>query len=212
MNQEELLKNLSEIKTDTELLELLELQPPKEWIKQHAEISNYIYLPIEKVELLLRTIFKLNYKIEVLSTSEILGATSVTVRVWYKTFDTKEWQFFDGTGADTPNFEQVGVSPLYAVSASLPNAKTNAIKDACDHFGNLFGCNLSRNQNSTKTKKITSDEKLINIKLLSSELSAYIDSEDGLYIERVIEFKEVDEYDEVLNQLEILKKKVKPKK
>lgn len=205
MNQEDLIKKLSEIKTDAELLELLELQPPKDWIKQHAEISNYIYLPIEKVELLLKTIFKLNYKIEVLSTSEILGATSVTVRVWYKTFDTKEWQFFDGTGADTPNFEQAGVSSLYAISASLPNAKTNAIKDACDHFGNLFGCNLSRNQNPLKGTKIKPELQLKKLKEFLEKNENRIPSKDYVNLKRIADNEESNSYQKALTYIQNFK-------
>lgn len=31
-----------------------------------------------------------------------------------------------------------------AISMAFPIAKTVAIKDACDHFGAIFGCNLNR--------------------------------------------------------------------
>ena len=41
-------------------------QPPKEeWIKVHPFIKGYKYLPIERVEYLLKTIFK-QYRIEIL--------------------------------------------------------------------------------------------------------------------------------------------------
>ena len=31
-----------------------------------------------------------------------------------------------------------------AITMALPIAKTVAVKDACDHFGNIFGANLNR--------------------------------------------------------------------
>ena len=31
-----------------------------------------------------------------------------------------------------------------AIAMALPIAKTLAVKDACDHFGNIFGANLNR--------------------------------------------------------------------
>ena len=42
---------------------LLNQNPPKEWVKKHPFIKDYNYLPIDKVEHLLRKIFK-EYKTE----------------------------------------------------------------------------------------------------------------------------------------------------
>lgn len=44
---------------------LLNQEPPAKWIKKHPYIKDYNYVPIDKVEFLLKKLFKL-YKIEVL--------------------------------------------------------------------------------------------------------------------------------------------------
>jgi hypothetical protein len=44
-----------------------------------------------------------------------------------------------------------------ALSMAFPIAKTVAIKDACDHFGNIFGANLNRKD----TVPFAPDESLI---------------------------------------------------
>ena len=58
--------------------------------------------------------------------------------------------FHDGIGAaqiqtkkDTSPADLININNG-ALSMAFPIAKTIAIKDACDHFGNLFGANLNR--------------------------------------------------------------------
>lgn len=138
-------------------------QPPLDkWVKQHPFIKNYNYLPIERIEFLLKTIFK-QYKIEVLKTGLLLNAVEVTVRVHYVSPITGEWLFHDGTGAqemqtqkDSGNLK-LDMSNINrgAVTMALPIAKTLAIKDACDHFGKLFGCDLNRKDNISYTLDLT---------------------------------------------------------
>ena len=59
-------------------------------------------------------------------------------------------EFHDGIGAMQIQTKK-GASPADlsninngALSMAYPAAKTVAIKDACDHFGNLFGADLNR--------------------------------------------------------------------
>ena len=60
-------------------------QPPKvEWVKEHPYIKGYKYLPIERIEFLLKSIFKTDYKIEVLKTGLLLNTVEVTVRVHFR--------------------------------------------------------------------------------------------------------------------------------
>jgi len=149
MKEDDLIKKLKEVKTNADLLEVLENNPPESWIKEHP-IIRIKFLPIDKVEFLLRSIFGFNYKIEVLEHKEIFNATSVAVRVHYRELDVPyNWLFHDGIGADEPRkiYLQDGKTDLFenfAVSSSVPLAKTLAIKDSCDHFGNLFGSDLNR--------------------------------------------------------------------
>lgn len=128
---------------------LMNQQPKKEWIKTHPFIKNYRYLPIERIEFLLKTIFK-SYRIEVLREGQSFNGVYVVVRVHYLHPLTGLWEFHDGIGAIQLQTAK-GTSPADlgninngALSMAFPIAKTIAIKDATDHFGNLFGADLNR--------------------------------------------------------------------
>jgi len=125
-------------------------QPPKpEWVKKHPFIKDYYYLPADKVEYLLKALFK-EYKIEITGQGTAFNGVWVTVRIHYRNPITQEWLFHDGIGASQLQTAK-GTSPADlaninngALSMAFPIAKTVAIKDACDHFGVLFGSNLNR--------------------------------------------------------------------
>jgi len=128
---------------------LMNQQPKTEWVKVHPFIKNYKYLPIERIEFLLKTIFK-SYRIEVLREGTSFNGVYVVVRVHYLHPLTNTWEFHDGVGASQLQTAK-GTSPADlnninngALSMAFPMAKTIAIKDACDHFGNLFGADLNR--------------------------------------------------------------------
>lgn len=128
---------------------LMNQQPKDSWIKTHPFIKNYKYLPIERVEFLLKTIFK-SYRIEVLREGTSFNGVFVVVRIHYLHPITGLWEFHDGIGASQLQTKS-GTSPADlqninngALSMAFPMAKTIAIKDACDHFGNLFGSDLNR--------------------------------------------------------------------
>ena len=128
---------------------LMNQQPKETWVKTHPFIRGYKYLPIERVEFLLKTIFK-RYRIEITGQGQSFNGVWVTVRVHYLHPLTGEWDFHDGIGASQLQTAK-GTSPADlgninngALSMSFPMAKTIAIKDACDHFGNLFGADLNR--------------------------------------------------------------------
>jgi len=125
-------------------------QPPKmEWIKTHPYIRGYKYLPIERVEYLLKSIFK-RYRIEITGQGQSFNGVWVTVRIHYLHPIDLDWDFHDGIGAIQLQTAK-GTSPADlaninngALSMAYPHAKTLAIKDACDAFGNLFGADLNR--------------------------------------------------------------------
>jgi len=128
---------------------LLNHEPKKEWVKTHPFISGYQYIPIDKVEYLLRKIFK-KYRIEVLREGTAFNGVYVVVRVNYFNPITGEMDYHEGIGACQLQTKK-GTSPADlininngAISMAFPIAKTMAIKDACDHFGKLFGCDLNR--------------------------------------------------------------------
>ena len=128
---------------------LLNQQPPAKWVKTHPFIKGYQYLPIDKIELLLKKIFK-EYRIEITGQGTAFNGVWVTVRVHYKSLISGEWSYHDGIGAAQLQTKS-GSSPAElqninngALQMAFPIAKTVAIKDACDMFGNLFGANLNR--------------------------------------------------------------------
>lgn len=162
------LPTIADLTTDLELAwkndqlnYLLSRNPPKDWITKHPFIKKdvivngqkqkapYEYLPIDKVEHLLRKIFK-EYKIEITDQGSSFNGVWVTVRVHYKSPINGEWYYHDGIGASQLQTKS-GTSPADlqninngAISMAFPLAKTLAIKDACDMFGNIFGANLNR--------------------------------------------------------------------
>ena len=128
---------------------LMNQQPKDEWVKVHPFIRGYKYLPIERVEFLLKNIFK-RYRIEITGQGHSFNGVWVTVRVHYQHPITGEWDYHDGIGAAQLQTAK-GTSPADlaninngALSMAYPMAKTIAIKDACDHFGRLFGSDLNR--------------------------------------------------------------------
>lgn len=132
---------------------ILQTPPPAKWVKRHPFIGDddkpWFYLPIDKVEHLLTRIFK-KYRIEVLREGTAFNGVYVVVRVHYLNPATGEMDFHDGIGAQQLQTKK-GTSPADlaninhgAISMAFPIAKTFAVKDACDHFGPLFGANLNR--------------------------------------------------------------------
>jgi hypothetical protein len=78
-----------------------------------------------------------------------------------KLLKLKELQTKADTGSLKADFSNINKS---AVEMALPIAKTNAIKDACDHIGKLFGRDLNRKDSIEFTPKymdIDIDSKLL---------------------------------------------------
>ena len=151
------------LKTD-HLAVILNQQPPATWIKTHPFIKGYNYLPIDKIEFLLKRIFK-RYRIEILREGTSFNGVYVVVRVHYLHPVTNEWDFHDGIGAVQLQTAK-GTSPADlininngALSMAYPIAKTIAIKDACDHFGTTFGSDLNRKD----TIQYSGDAKLADV-------------------------------------------------
>lgn len=147
-------------KTD-ELNLLLNQEPHKKWIKEHPYANGHLYIPIDKVEHMLKKIFK-QYRIEITGQGTSFNGVWVTVRVHFLHPVSNEWLFHDGIGAIQLQTKK-GSTPADlaninngALSMAYPHAKTLAIKDACDHFGKLFGSDLNRKD----TLSYTVDEEM----------------------------------------------------
>ena len=127
----------------------LNQEPPKVWVKEHPMAKGVNYVPIDKVELLLTKIFQ-EWKVEVISYSQLFNSVTCHVRLHYKRPIDGQWLFHDGLGAvgiqkDKGSAElNLNTIKQDAVMKALPAAKSFAIKDAADHLGKLFGRDLNR--------------------------------------------------------------------
>jgi hypothetical protein len=140
-------KNIAEMKDRAGLNTILSTQPPKDWVKENNGIK---YIPIERIENLLRTLFGY-FEIKVNGFS--LVANSVCVHVTLKVRDPLiEGGFIsqDGLGA-MPLQTDKGASATdfskiknNAVQLALPAAESYAIKDAAEKLGELFGASIGR--------------------------------------------------------------------
>jgi len=196
---------------ENQLMVLLNQDPPENWVKEHPFIKGHKYLPIGRVEYLLRRIFTL-YKIEVLKTGVIFNAIEVTVRVQVKNPITGEWISHDGVGAcELQTMKDTGSLKLdmsnvnkSAVQMALPIAKSLAIKDACDHFGKLFGSNLNHKEyldfNPLLKQSVDPEE----LQMLFEMKREFLTAEQINYAERVIKNKEVDSYQKLHKELQSL--------
>jgi len=149
---------------------ILNQPPPDSWLKKHPIIAGYTYLPIDKVEFLLKKLFK-KYRIEILREGVSFNGVYVVVRVHYMDIISGEMEYHDGIGAkELQTAKGKSAADLAninsgALSMAYPIAKTIAIKDACDHFGNIFGANTNRKD----TMSFGPDTKLESVVLSSEE-------------------------------------------
>ena len=140
---------------------LLNQKPPAKWIKKNPFAGNSLYLPIDKVEYLLRKIFK-RYKVEILREQQLFNAVSVTVRLHYLHPITNEWDWIDGGGAKSLQLKKGSQSFDFsnintnAVDMAYPIAISQATKNAAAKLGRIFGSDLNR----ADIMEVTPDESL----------------------------------------------------
>lgn len=128
---------------------ILNQAPPESWLAKHPMISNYSYLPIERVEYLLTRIFT-KWWVEVKQCQVLANSVVVTVRLWVVNPITKENEFQDGIGA-SPIQTDKGCGAMDwnfakhdGVQKAAPSAESYAVKDAAEKFGKLFGKDVAR--------------------------------------------------------------------
>lgn len=136
--------NIERLKTEEQFLAFINMQPPKEWLEKHPYIKDYWYLPIGRVEWLMKKIFK-RWHSKILAEGEMGNSVYVRVRVRYFHPIYKEWEMQDGIAAQELQMKS-GTSQLgkNAYQMALPIAESLAIKDACEKIGDIFGGNVSR--------------------------------------------------------------------
>lgn len=177
---------------------LLNQNPPENWVKTHPYIKGYKYLPIDKVEHLLKKIFK-RYRIEITGQGSSFNGVWVTVRVHYLNPVSGDWDYNDGIGASQLQTAK-GTSPAdlininnRALSMAFPIAKTVAVKDACDHFGKLFGADLNRKD----VVEFQGDKNLVEINDLQDLFEIkkdFIPADKFTDCERILLTKEAQSY------------------
>ena len=146
---QELYRDTAMVLAQDQVAVILNQPPPQNWVKKHPFIDNYNYLPIDKVEFLLRKLFK-KTRIEILREGTAFNGVYVVVRVWYQDIISGEMEYHDGIGSIHLQVKK-GSSPADlaninngALSMAFGTAKSIAIKDACDHLGKIFGADLNR--------------------------------------------------------------------
>ena len=191
---------------DQKLNLLLSADPKPSWVKsRNINGKEFKYLPIDKVEYLLRRLFG-QFRIKVLAVNQVHGGVQVTVRVYYllPPNEDKErvWAFQDGVGAVT-------LSSTYELEPAVPLAKTFAVKDACDHIGNIFGANLNRldvitfNKDEGIDKTAEMEHKVKELFMVHQD---NLNPADVAHIERIIRNKESLSYKKVIDKLNAIKK------
>lgn len=196
-------------------------QPPEEWVEDSPYYTKDIrnaegkiikvptkYIPIDKIEYLLRAIFK-TFKIEVKKIKQTQSIVQVSVRVHYKDVITGDWLFHDGVASESL-YNQKYNTPLdkgrnKSISSSASSiAKSEAFKNACKHFGDLFGANLNRDrvvivkpieQEKDILLKRLKDLILQKVNLINGDLKIALDkalqSKNPIVIKRAIEAMEL---------------------
>jgi hypothetical protein len=157
-------------------------EPPEGLVKNHPTVSGVKYMPIDKVEGMLSSIFQ-QHKIEILDQGQLLNAVYVSVRLHYKHPATGEWMFHDGLGATAiqvdkgMNSSDLGAIKSNAIMLALPAAKSYAIKDAAEHIGRLFGRDLNRKDTMNFASNYISSDEAINKKRELREKAGIIDAD-----------------------------------
>ena len=128
---------------------LLNQEPSSSWLEKHPMITNYHYLPIQRVEWLLTRIFK-KWWVDILNTTLIANSAVVTIRLSViNPLDGKVWHQ-DGVGAAPIQTDKgKGATDFNHVKSdgvmkAIPSAESYAIKDAAEKFGKLFGKDVGR--------------------------------------------------------------------
>jgi hypothetical protein len=139
------------------LNKLMNNPPLDKWLKKHPIAKKKVngvqvpidYIPIERVEWLLTSIF-INWYSEVKEVQLIAHSICVTVRLFYQSPITGEMIWQDGVGA-CPLQTDSGASASdwskiksSSVQIAAPAAESYAIKDAAEKIGRIFGKDLNR--------------------------------------------------------------------
>ena len=139
---------------------ILSTSPPDNWVKNHPIEKKVRYLPIDKVEYLLRSFFTHHYT-EIVSFGLLANSVSVHLRLYYKVPGESNYRHTDGLGASPLQLDKgtrdfvLGMKSSACMKA-LPAAKSFALKDAAEDIGRVFGADLNR-KDTVGYEKITAN-------------------------------------------------------
>jgi hypothetical protein len=128
---------------------LLNQEPKASWIKKHPIATKVKYIPIERVEWLLTSIF-IKWHTEIKQVQLLANSVVVTVKLHYKNPITGDMEYQDGVGGAPLQTDQGAGATDWthiksdAVMKAVPAAESFAVKDAAEKIGKLFGKDLNR--------------------------------------------------------------------
>ena len=190
---------------------LMNQEPQQKWVLENKYAGNSKYIPIGILETLLQRIFK-QFRVEVLREGTMFNSVYVTIRLHYLHPISQLWSYHDGVGSAQIQTKS-GASPAdlqninnNAVMMALPMAKSYAIKDACDHFGKLFGRDLNRKETLGfgVDKNLDIESQYNEIVSLFEAKKDKVPSNEFANIQRVIDNKEKTSYNKILKLLKEL--------
>jgi hypothetical protein len=149
--------DLEVLKNQNDLNILLNHEPDKKWLKPHPTAKKKVdgktvpidYLPIERVEYLLTSIF-VKWRVEIKEIQTIANSVVMTIRLWYRDPITGEMDYQDGVGAAPIQTRSGAAATDFSqvlndgVMKAAPAAKSYAVKDAAEQLGKFFGKDLNR--------------------------------------------------------------------
>src|SRR5690606_25438602 len=127
----------------------LNQDPPQSWVKKNPYAGYSLYIPVEKVEWMLRRLFK-NPRFEIRQQGVMFNSCYTTVRIHYFDPVLNDWTFQDGTGASqiqttkgsrTAQMENRGEA---AAASAWPDRYSQASNNAANKIGRIFGADLNR--------------------------------------------------------------------
>ena len=165
MNEELTIKELNVINNKIKSIavtkitykQILSQRPPKE-ITRHHDYGKFDYLPITAVERLLDGLFE-SWTCDILREGPVINGFYTVVRLKAKIPQTDEYLSADGIGFSEFQTKK-GSAPTDFTNLiegagvlAIPRAKAEAIKNAAKSFGDLFGRNLTRNDNQVDVEE-----------------------------------------------------------
>lgn len=220
---QELIENdsMTPAEKDNKLSAILNQDPPEKWLKPHPIATvvkvregkkvtePLMYLPIEREEWLLRSIFGKFY-VDIKNVQVLANSVVVTVRVNVTNPLTGEPEYQDGVGA-APIQTEKGKGAMdwnYAKSAGVqmaaPAAESYAIKDACEKWGKIFGSDINRNSDldySSLAKPTAEDLRAAILVRMAEQDFAWKDGELDR-VNEIIDDKLKDSYHKVLSLMD----------